>query len=324
MRIASAHRCTHALARDLEPLAAIVSLLRPRTVFAKVISGAGRWGVRYAEVETVGFGLVIEGDCHLSGDGLEPLRLSKGAFVLMPPTRGFTMSSAPDVVPVELDASIAESAREIRHGAAAGDADFRLLGGYFWFDPTNASLLRSLLPAPVCIHEANAGARRLISTIELLTDEALEQRPGRDLIVGRLVEVMLIEALRLRSLKGAVGPPGLLEGLADPNIARALQYFHADVPRRWTVEDLARAAGLSRSSFSSRFSQKVGVSPMEYVMQWRMATAKDILSRTDMSLDAVAAAIGYESASAFSTAFRREVGLPPSQFSRAVDGAARH
>ena len=304
---------------EMEPLAAIISLLRPRTVSAKVISGAGGWAVRYSRVESAGFGLVLAGACTLEVDGCPPLHLARGDFVLVPPTSGFTMASDPDLEPVRLDPRATMGATEMRHGDPAGEADFRLLGGYFWFEPTNASLLVGLLPTVVHIRGADIAARRLTGLIELIIDEALGQRPGRDLIVERLIEVMLVEALRFRSIEG--GPasrPGLLEGLADPNLAGALRAFHADVARDWTVAELARAAGLSRSTFSERFLQKVGMPPMEYVMQWRMTLAKDLLRREPVPLDKVAASIGYQSASAFSTAFRRQVGRPPSHFARGI------
>jgi transcriptional regulator GlxA family with amidase domain len=128
---------------------------------------------------------------------------------------------------------------------------------------------------------------------------------------------MLVEALRFRTAEiDATLRPGLLEGLADPNLANALRCIHADVARDWSVAELARHAGLSRSAFSDRFTHKVGVPPMEYLIQWRMVLAKDMLQREPMPLEKVAAAIGYESASAFSTAFRRRVGRPPSHFAR--------
>ncbi|WP_442582501.1 AraC family transcriptional regulator [Mesorhizobium sp. ASY16-5R] len=307
----------------MEPLAAIISLLRPRTVFAKIISGSGTWGVRYARLENVGFGLVLKGQCLLSASGLDPLHLASGDFVLMPPNPGFVMSSGSDAVPVAMESDTAGDAREIRHGVAHGDAEFQLLGGYFWFDPVNKPLLLSLLPSLVHIRNADQAASRLAQTMELLSDEALRERPGRDLIVERLVEVMLVEALRQQlSVVTDDSKSGLLRGLADAKLAKAFRQIHADVARVWTVEELARVAGLSRSTFSERFSQKVGMPPMEYVMKWRMARAKDILQRDDKTLDEVAAAIGYESASAFSTAFRREVGQPPSHFARNAGGRA--
>lgn len=303
----------------MEPLAAIISLLRPRTVFAKVVNGSGRWGVRYAQVENVGFGMILKGECCFITDGAAPVHMKKGDFMLMPPNPGFTMSSDPDVEPVPLEANTAGPLVEARHGESGGDAEFQLLGGYFWFDPTNVQLLLELLPSLVHIRDADQRATRLVNTIELLTDEALSERAGRDLILERLAEVMLVEALRYRAQDAdAQSRPGLLEGLADPNLANAFRSIHADVSHHWTVADLAREAGLSRSTFSERFTQKVGMPPMEYLVQWRMAVAKDILQRLDMPLDRVAASIGYESASAFSTAFSRQVGRPPSQFARSL------
>jgi len=152
-----------------------------------------------------------------------------------------------------------------------------------------------------------------------IVEEALADRPGRDLVVHRLIEVLLVEALRFGSESvDAIGRPGLLVGLADPLLARALRRFHSAVAHAWTVGKLARAAGPSRSVFSERFSQKVGVPPMQYLTDWRMALAKAMLRRDKPPLEAVAAAIGYQSASAFSTAFRREVGSPPSRFARST------
>ena len=195
------------------------------------------------------------------------------------------------------------------------EAEFKQLGGYFELDSVNRSLLGGLLPTLVHIQASDPAAGRLKRTIDSIVEEALADRPGRDLVVDRLIEVLLVEALRFGS-EGvdAIGKPGLLVGLADPLLARALRRLHSDVAHAWSVEELARAAGLSRSVFSERFSQKVGVPPMQYVMDWRMALAKAMLRRDTPPLEAVAAAIGYQSASAFSTAFRREVGSPPSHF----------
>jgi AraC-like DNA-binding protein len=195
------------------------------------------------------------------------------------------------------------------------------LGGYFELDFVNRSLLRGLLPTLVHIQASDPAARRLKRTIDSIVEEAVANRPGRDLVVDRLIEVLLVEALRFRS-EGvhAIAQPGLLVGLADPLLARALRRIHSDVAHAWSVEELAKAAGLSRSVFSERFSKKVGVPPMQYLIDWRIALAKAMLQRDSPPLEAVAAAIGYQSASAFSTAFRREVGCPPSHFARSATG----
>ncbi len=148
----------------------------------------------------------------------------------------------------------------------------------------------------------------------LVADEARANRPGREVVLERLLEVLLIEALRASS--GTTAPPGLLRGLGDARHAIALRTMHADPARVWTVAQLARAAGLSRSASFAQFERELGQSPMAYLTGWRMSLAKDLLCRGRSSIAEVAARLGYRSASAFSTAFCREVGMPPMQYAR--------
>lgn len=305
----------------MEPLADVIALLRPRAAGTKMIQGAGRWGVRYSRMDYAGFGLVVAGGCWLAVDGDEPRRLARGDFVLMPAVPGFTIASDLEVepLPVDADEAVARGAGDVRHGDAEREAEFRQLGGYFQLEPANRSLFAGLLPGLVHIQAADPAAERLARMIDLITEEALADRPGRDLVIDRLIEVLLVEALRFHAESaGAAARPGLLAGLADPFLARALRQLHGDVTRGWSVDALARQAGLSRSAFSERFNRKVGVPPMQYLIEWRIALAKAMLQRDAPPLEAVAAAVGYQSASAFSTAFRREVGSSPSHFTRAV------
>jgi len=148
--------------------------------------------------------------------------------------------------------------------------------------------------------------------IRLVADEARATRPGREVVLERLLEVLLIEAFRASG--GIAAPPGLLRGLSDPHLAVALRVLHADPAPPWTVAELARAAGLSRSAFFARFEREVGRAPMAYLTGWRMSLAKDRLRRGEGSLTEIGAALGYGSASAFNTAFAREVGQPPGQY----------
>jgi AraC-like DNA-binding protein len=206
-------------------------------------------------------------------------------------------------------------AEEVRHGTRDGPADVRLLGGYFVFGSPDAALLVSLLPALVHLR----GAERLSVLVRLVGEEASQHRSGRDLVLARLVEVLLIEALRSTRAYGA--PPGLLRGLADARIAVAIRQMHGDPERSWTVPQLAKEAGLSRSAFFDRFTRAVGVPPMEYLLAWRMALAKDLLRRRELGLAEVASRVGYGSASTFSTAFSRYVGQPPGRYARVLTGA---
>lgn len=255
---------------------------------------------------------MIEGRCRLLVDRQSPVILQQGDFVLLPTTPGFTMSSVgPPVTPKPINPHVTPGpAEEIRHGRHSGPPDVRLLGGYFVFDSPDAALLVSLLPAMIHVR----GNPRLSVLVRLVGEEASNQSVGRDLILTRLVEVLLIEALR--TTQGKDAPPGLLRGLADSRIAKALRHMHGDSERAWTIVELAREAGMSRSAFFDRFTRSVGLRPMEYLLAWRMAVAKDLLRSEAITLDEVAKRVGYSSASTFSTAFSRYVGQPPGRYAR--------
>ncbi|KFE71928.1 AraC family transcriptional regulator [Hyalangium minutum] len=298
-----------------DPLAAVISLLRPQTVLSKVISGAGRWSVRYDAHEDPGFCLMLEGSCFLDLDGIGSIKLEEGDFILLPATPGFTMASDLGIKPKLIKPT---HTNELRHGTQSGPPTMRQLGGYFRFDRTNAQLVVSFLPSMIHIRRDEPGATRLRRVVELISEETAARRPGRDLILGRLVEVLLVEALRFRPAEAAGQEKGLLAGLTDSALARALRRMHDDVAHRWTVADLARTAGMSRASFAERFMRTVGVPPMEYLLEWRIAIAKDLLRRERVSLSEVAEMIGYQSASAFSTAFSRHAGCSPSEFARSM------
>jgi AraC-like DNA-binding protein len=296
-----------------DPLSEVIGLLRPRAVFSKRISGAGLWGVRYSDYGEPSFCTVLEGGCRLAVDGHPDIALEAGDFVLLPTTPGFTLSGFEPVTPEHIDPKVtAAPTDEVRHGTPDGDPDVRLLGGYFVFDSPDAALLGSLLPAVVHVR----GADRLSILVRLVGEESNEQRSGRDLVLTRLVEVLLIEALR--STPGDDAHPGLLRGLADARLAPAIRQMHGQVARSWTVTQLAQTAALSRSAFFERFTRTVGLPPMEYLLAWRMALAKALLRRHELTLTEVAERIGYGSASSFSTAFSRYVGQPPSRYARAA------
>ncbi|WP_208507957.1 AraC family transcriptional regulator [Variovorax paradoxus] len=294
-----------------DPLSEVIALLNPRAVFSKGISGAGRWAVRYSDFGQPSFCAVISGSCRLAVEGEEAIALEAGDFVLMPATPGFTLSSFEAAAPVHIDPKLAPAPEgEVRHGRRDGPPDVRLLGGYFVFDSPDAALLVSLLPTLVHVR----GVDRLSVLVRLVGEESSEERSGRELVLTRLVEVLLVEALR--SSSGEDAPPGLLRGLADARLALAMRQLHADPARPWTVTQLAQKAALSRSAFFDRFTRAVGLPPMEYLLAWRMALAKNLLKHQDVAIAEVAERVGYSSASTFSTAFSRHVGLPPGRYAR--------
>ncbi len=298
-----------------DPLSEVIAQLQPRTVFSKRISGSGRWGVRYSSFGHPSFCAVLDGSCRLAVDGHRPITLEAGDFVLLPATPAFTMSGFEPVTPERIDPKVTTApTAEVRHGTRGGRPDVRLLGGYFVFDSPDAALLVSLLPGLIHVR----GVERLSVLVRMVGDEASEKRSGRELVLGHLVSLLLVEALRSTSSEDT--PPGLLRGLADPQLAPAMRLIHGQLARSWTVAQLAKTAALSRSAFFERFTRTVGVPPMEYVLAWRMAVARGLLRRRDLGLAEVAERVGYGSASAFSTAFSRHAGQPPSHYARATGG----
>jgi len=294
-----------------DPLSDIVRLLRPRAVFSKGISGAGTWAVRYTEFGEPSFCVVLEGGCLLTVDSHAPVALQAGDFVLLPATPGFTLGNGDTHLPARLDPHAAATrATDIRHGRPDGPPEVRLLGGWFQFDGHDPAVLASLLPALGHVR----GQARLSMLVRLLGEEADADQPGREIVLARLIDLLLVETLRASA--GDDHPPGLLRGLADTRLAPTLREMHARPAHGWTVAQLAKLATLSRSAFFDRFTRHVGVAPMEYLLSWRMALARDLLRHQDASVGQAAERVGYGSLSAFSAAFSRYVGMSPGRYAR--------
>ncbi|WP_374468731.1 AraC family transcriptional regulator [Phenylobacterium sp.] len=294
----------------MDPLAEVVALLQPGAPFSKRVVGAGRWRARRSEPGRPFYCVVVSGACRLAVQGQEPLILEEGDFVLIPEVKDFETCSL-DPPPPEVESTPEQApSGEFRMGAPGLEPDVRLLIGYCEFGSPDTALLLSLMPQLVRVR----GEDRLGALVRLVAEEAWAQRPARDMILARLLEVLLIEALRASD--GTAASPGLVRGLADRQLAAAIRRMHEEPTRSWTVAELAKVAALSRSTFFERFTRAVGLAPMEYLLAWRMALAKDRLRRGQGGVAEVAEAVGYSSASAFSTAFARRVGVPPARYAR--------
>ncbi|QIG78759.1 helix-turn-helix transcriptional regulator [Stakelama tenebrarum] len=299
----------------VDPLAEIVTLLQPKASFSKLVEYADAWRI-HPEIDARPFYCaVLEGQCRMSAEDRPPMILRAGDFLLAPATRAMTLESiAPPprgvaMMPVEIGEG------RFRVGPPEGAPNLRMQVGLCSFASPDAALLVSLLPTMVIAH----GEPRLATLTQLVSDETRRDRPARELVLERLLEVLLIEALRTGA--GTASAPGLGRGLADNRLAGALRAIHARPEHRWTVAGLAAEAAMSRSAFFARFKRVVGLAPMEYLLAWRMALAKRLLRTGELAIALVAARIGYGSASTFSTAFARHVGMPPARFARiAHDG----
>jgi AraC-like DNA-binding protein len=218
---------------------------------------------------------------------------------LEPPT-----SEDADTVPVALPSG------EFRLGTRAGPARGLVGRGPLRLRFADAALLVSLLPRLVHVQ----GEKRLATLMTLVSEESRAQRPARDVILARLLEVLLIEALR--STTGTEASPGLLRGLADGRLAVAVRRMHEEPTRPWTVAQLAKEAALSRSAFFERFKRAVGVAPMAYLLAWRMALAKNLLRRKEGNVAEVAERVATAPRARSASRSPLCSGLPPMQYAR--------
>lgn len=291
-----------------DPLSSVVALLKPRPDISKLVVAGGRWQVERNEVASPFYAAIVEGRARLTVQGQEPVLLKAGDFVLVPAMESFTMTSEVPPPPSVARRPLETGPGIFRLGPADGPVEMRALVGHCQFGAPDRALLLSLLPRMIHI----SGQDRLMALVPLIHDETRADRPARTMILERLLEVLMIEALR--SGAGHDLPPGLLSGLSDPRLAAALHRIHTDTDSSLSVTGLAREAGLSRSTFFDRFRSALGSTPMEYARTWRMAVARDLLLRGEMTNAEIAHRVGYGSASAFAMAFAREEGTSPGAF----------
>jgi AraC-like DNA-binding protein len=193
----------------------------------------------------------------------------------------------------------------------------RLVCGYLACDARLAGMLLAGLPAllRVNVRGSNAGIW-LEASVRYALAEARSPRPGGAGVLAKLAEVLFIEVLRLHMNEQSEGRTGWLAGVGDRIVGPALNAMHSRPAHAWTLEDLAHHAGTSRSVLAERFQHLVGSSPMQYLTQWRMLLAANLLCRSNAPLARIAEDVGYQTDTAFSRAFRRAYGSPPAAWRR--------
>ena len=265
------------------------------------------------------FHLITEGECFVEIADQPPMHLRAGDVVLFPKGDAHRMTSAPGLLPAtggrSLDEVLARRPRQMAYGG--GGAITRLVCGYLACDARLARMLLAGLPSVVRVNVRGSNAGMwLESSVRYALDEARSPRPGGAGVLAKLSEVLFIEVLRLYMIERGPDGTGWLAGVGDRIVGAALNALHARPAHAWTLEELARAAGSSRSVLAERFQHLVGCAPMQYLTQWRMLLAANILSRSNAPLARIAEDVGYQTDTAFSRAFRREFGAPPATWRR--------
>lgn len=301
----------------MDPLLDLIRLLRPRAaLFGGGLDAVGQWGLGFRKRDDLLFCWLEQGECQLIRPDSAPVFLRQGDFLLIRTVTPFALTSDPSIDPTDSETAVA-AAKNVRLSLGQGiDRPVTLHAGKFIFDTANEDMLAGLLPPLVHIASGDTSTARVRTLLTMNEMEAREPGPASEFIIVRLIELILVEIMRGDRWRVGTESTGLLAGLADPVTARALAAMHHDVAHDWTVDELARLCGVSRTRFATKFREIVGRAPIDYLLHWRMAFAKDELRRGKKSISEIAFAIGFQSASAFSTAFTRAVGCSPKRFAR--------
>jgi AraC-like DNA-binding protein len=299
----------------VDPLSDVLSLLQPRSYMCGGFDLGGDWSVGFGQHDGVKCYALVSGQCWLAVEGVaNPVRLSAGDCFLLPTGRPFRLATDLALKPVDA-ATMFQLPLNGTIASWNGGGDCFGVGGHFGFAGRHAGILLGALPAIVHIRkESDKAAMRW--SLERMMQELREPQPGSFLVAQQLAYMMLVQVLRLHLAEGLSGGVGWLFALADQQMSAAISSMHGDPARRWTIQELAEHVGMSRSTFALKFKRTVGESPIEYLTRWRMLLAGDKLTNSGDPVSAIALSLGYESESAFSTAFRRFMGCSPRQYSR--------
>ncbi|MEM7156336.1 MAG: AraC family transcriptional regulator [Myxococcota bacterium] len=264
------------------------------------------------------FHIGLEGSCRVrvAGSEAEPITLNRGDLLVVPHGSAHTIADSSTEHYVDLDDALRDAQFEgetpFVHG---GGGEFTMLVcGHFAFERGTLHPLLDALP-PVLHFPARARSdyRWLDDAMRFLGDEVRVDRPGAHAVTSRMAEILFIQVLRAWvERRGDVAGP--VAAIRDPHLGRALAKIHERPSENWTVARLAKSAGMSRTSFSEQFNRMVGVTPIQYVTQWRMEKAKAALRSRGVPLAEVAASVGYRSEASFNRAFRRHVGVGPGRY----------
>jgi AraC-like DNA-binding protein len=264
---------------------------------------------------------VAEGACWAKVPGAPATRLGAGELVMIPGGDSHILASDPQLAPVPI-ASILRppgpgEVVQLRHGG--GGATTRIVCGFLACDSLGNPLAGALPRLLTLGVRGSSWGGWIESTLALAAQETGAARAGSVSMLAKLSELLFVEAVRryVESLPPA--STGWLAGLRDPLVGKALALLHAQPAREWTVEQLGREVGLSRSALSERFGALVGQPPMQYLVRWRMRLAADRLRSDERGIARIAEEVGYESEAAFNRAFKREFGVPPAKWRRGLD-----
>ncbi|MFO0745132.1 MAG: AraC family transcriptional regulator [Myxococcota bacterium] len=297
-----------------DPFSDVLRLTEPTSVVSGGFVARGAWALRFPPPGKLKFSALAKGACWLQVDDQEgPRRVEQGDVFLLTGRHGFVVGSHP-ALPAE-DAYRVLRARTgpfAEVGAADdGEAECVVLAGQVSLHPSSGALLMDVLPPILHVRATSPQAAPLRWIVEQLFAERGSSLPGASIAAAQLAQLMFIQVLRAHLADADAPPVGWLRAIGDERLGPALRLMHGEPSRAWRLDELARAAGMSRTSFAAHFKAVAGVAPLGYLTEWRMRLAQRALREEDTAVFQLAESLGYASESAFSNAFKRVIGSAP-------------
>ncbi|MEW2623735.1 AraC family transcriptional regulator [Streptomyces sp. NPDC048106] len=298
---------------DRDQLSEVFDLIEVRGVLSGGFAARGPWVARGALGTPLKFFALVSGRARLTTDGIDaPVELEPGDVAVLNnrswlELRGGTGDAPPREILPE------ENAPSTDLRGVDFDTDDVVVGGRVDLDPTGQALLVQALPPVGHVRGSAAAANNLRGTIHRLFDEVSTRRIGAHFAIRQHVQLLVLEMVRAYAGQAEL-PPGWLRVLTDERLRPAIALMHTDPGKPWSLDELARATAMSRTSFAERFRTVAGVPPLAYLGRWRMLLARQALRDGDVRVGVLASKLGYTSESAFSTAFKRQVGLSPLRY----------
>jgi AraC-like DNA-binding protein len=301
---------------SLDLLTELIAAIHVKNALYGGLEATAPWGIDFRSTPHAKFGMVVRGSCWLtSTTEPQPLSLRGGDCFLVSEGTKFALRDAPRSRATACD-DLTKSNQDGIIRIDGGGVPTTVISGWFEFDEWSGRPLVELLPPVLCLfgHESQTAALRM--TLELLSLETTTPGLGAPILLSRLADMILVHAIRAYIASGVSPTSGWLIAFGNVQIRAALLSMHSDIARRWSVEDLAIRAGMSRSSFAVRFKELVGEPPLEYLTKWRMYKAGALVREGNYGLADIASRVGYESVGAFIRAFKRAFDQTPREFER--------
>lgn len=305
------------MGRIVDVLADVLSVTRMGAVVVAQAELVPPWGLAVDPIAAAHIHVVQRGTCWLRTSAERRyVRLAAGDVALIRGGVGHSICDDPKTKPAPYQEVLDAMPRRLaRLPTSRADETTLVLCAKYLFQHVGPHPLTALLPPLIHLpaHEAERRVQ-LQLLLQLLRHEALDTRSGTELVVPRLVDSLLVYVVRAWLDGQPVGSGGWFGALREPAIAKALSLMHQQPESPWSVEGLAQEVALSRATFARRFAELVGETPVAYLTRWRMCLATKLLLETELSLDEIASRVGYETAAAFSKAFRRSHATAPGRF----------